>query len=270
MLMDVMSWRLVMAASALVTLALSLGIWTFVRDHPSEKGYADLFPRQPSSRRTAPGQILLGVLKVFKYRNTGLLFIIPGGIVGCVLTFSGLWGVPYLTTHHGFSPARASALTSALLVAWGLGGPFFGWLSDRLGHRKPLYILGSLMVLMGWTAILYVPALPVPALTAIMLATGFFSGCMIVSFAFARESVPPELSGTVAGVVNMGVMLGPTILQPAVGWILDRNWTGGVANQVRVYSLEAYQSGFSLMIAWAGLSLVLLFFTRETSCRQQA
>ena len=93
---------------------------------------------------------------------------------------------------------------------------------------------------------------------------------MIVSFAFAKESVPSDLSGTVAGVINMGVMLGPTILQPAVGWFLDRNWDGEIANQVRVYSLEAYRTGFTLMIAWAGLSLILLFFTRETRCRQQA
>mgnify|MGYP006273375605 FL=1 len=270
LLMDIFSWRSVIFASALVTLSISLGVWIIVRDHPHEKGYADLFPRKKSPRRVSLKHILLGVLKVFTYRNTALLFIIPGGIVGCVLTFSGLWGVPFLTTHHGLTTARASGLTSALLVAWGLGGPFFGWLSDHLGHRKPLFILGTSIVLIGWGVILYVPSLPVKTLVGVLIVTGFFSGCMIVSFAFAKESVPPDLSGTVAGVVNMGVMLGPTILQPAVGWLLDRNWNGEMANQVRVYSQEAYQTGFSLMIAWAGLALLLLFFTRETGCRQQA
>ena len=270
LLMDIFSWRSVIFASALVTLFISLGVWIIVRDHPHEKGYADLFPRKKSPRRVSLKHILLGVLKVFTYRNTALLFIIPGGIVGCVLTFSGLWGVPFLTTHHGLTTARASGLTSALLVAWGLGGPFFGWLSDHLGHRKPLFILGTSIVLIGWGVILYVPSLPVKTLVGVLIVTGFFSGCMIVSFAFAKESVPPDLSGTVAGVVNMGVMLGPTILQPAVGWLLDRNWNGEMANQVRVYSQEAYQTGFSLMIAWAGLALLLLFFTRETGCRQQA
>ncbi len=270
LLMDIFSWRSVIFASALVTLSISLGVWIIVRDHPHEKGYADLFPLKKSPRRVSLKHILLGVLKVFTYRNTALLFIIPGGIVGCVLTFSGLWGVPFLTTHHGLTTARASGLTSALLVAWGLGGPFFGWLSDHLGHRKPLFILGTSIVLIGWGVILYVPSLPVKTLVGVLIVTGFFSGCMIVSFAFAKESVPPDLSGTVAGVVNMGVMLGPTILQPAVGWLLDRNWNGEMANQVRVYSQEAYQTGFSLMIAWAGLALILLFFTRETGCRQQA
>jgi hypothetical protein len=57
-----------------------------------------------------------------------------------------------------------------------------------------------------------------------LLVTGFSSGCIIITFAFAKESVPADLSGTVSGVVNMGVMMGPTLLQPAVGWVLDLKW----------------------------------------------
>jgi hypothetical protein len=66
----------------------------------------------------------------------------------------------------------------------------------------------------------------------------------------------------------MGVMMGPTLLQPAVGWILDQQWQGDVIRGIRLYTLDAYQAGFSLMIAWAVLSFLLLFFTRETYCRQ--
>jgi hypothetical protein len=43
------------------------------------------------------------------------LFVIPGGIVGCVLTFGRQWGVPYLSTHHGLSTTQAAALNSAML-----------------------------------------------------------------------------------------------------------------------------------------------------------
>jgi MFS family permease len=197
-----------------------------------------------------------------------LLFIIPGGIVGCVLTFSGLWGVPYLSTHQNLSTAEASSLTSLLLVAWALGGPTFGWLSDRIGRRKPLYLLGCLICLIGWSVILFVPKLPLSALIAVLILTGFCSGCMIVSFAFAKESLPPHLAGTVSGVVNMGVMLGPMLLQPGVGLILDWQWQGSLSQGVKVYGLQAYQAGFSLMIAWAALSMLLLLFTRETCCRQ--
>jgi hypothetical protein len=80
--------------------------------------------------------------------------------------------------------------------------------------------------------------------------------------------VPAGRAGTISGVINMGVMLGVTVLQPAVGWMLDRRWEGALREGVRVFSLAAYQAGFWLMMGWILLSLVLLLFTRETNCRQ--
>ena len=104
-------------------------------------------------------------------------------------------------------------------------------------------------------------------LVAVLVITGFSSGCMIISFAFVKESVPAALSGTATGVVNMGVMTGPMLLQPLVGWMLDLRWSGRLAEGIRVYGEEAYRAGFALMIAWTALALVLLTLTRETNCR---
>lgn len=120
----------------------------------------------------------------------------------------------------------------------------------------------------GWAVAFYVREVSLFVLAAALLTAGFSSGCMIISFAFAKESVPRQLAGTISGVVNMGVMIGPMLLQPAVGWVLDHKWEGGMQAGVRIYSLEGYQAGFSLMLGWMALALVLLFFTRETHCRQ--
>jgi len=267
LLVDRFGWRSVILLSALATFAMAAAIWFFVRDYPHQRGYRDPLPAEKADSRADTG-IMAGIVHVFRYPNTWLLFIIPGGIVGCVLTFSGLWGIPYLTTHYHLSPARAAALTSALLVAWAAAGPIFGWFSDRLGHRKPLYIAGCGVSLAGWTVTLFCSRLPIPVLVAVLLITGFASGCMIVSFAFAKESVPVPLAGTVSGVINMGVMMGPMLLQPVVGWILDRRWEGQTLEGIRIYGLQAYRAGFVLMIAWLALSFLLIFFTRETNCRQ--
>jgi len=268
MLMSWYSWRSIISGSAVFTLFICAGIWFFVRDTPHEKGYADFPELGPPAAKESQTGIVAGIVEVFRYSNTGLLCVIPGGVVGAVLTFSGLWGVPYLATHYHLTTTGASALTATLLVALAVGGPVFGWLSDRLGHRKPLYLAGCAVSLAGWGGILLLNNLPVYLLTGLLVITGFCSGCMIIGFAFAKESVPVNLSGTVSGVVNMGVMMGPMVLQPAVGWILDNNWQGKAVAGIRVYPLEAYQAGFALMLAWLALSFVLLFFTRETHCCQ--
>jgi len=268
LLVDAFGWRPVMMVSALVTCIVAVGIWWVVRDDPKDKGYASHALVHAADDTRIPPGVLAGIREVFRYRNTWLLYLVPGAVVGSVLTFAGLWGVPYLTTHYGMEKTTAAAVCSALLVAWAIGGPIFGGLSDHLGHRKPLYALGCLVLLIGWSVILLLPALPVWLLVLLLILVGFFSGNMIIGFAFAKESAPAHLAGTATGLVNMGVMMGPMLLQPGVGWILDRHWQGEMAEGVRVYSLEAYRSGFGLLLVWLALALLLILFTRETHCRQ--
>lgn len=265
-LVDAFGWRPVILASALVTLGISLIIWIVVRDDPSEKGFLSYAP--PEAKGNRESSILADFREVFGCRNTWLLFLIPAGVVGPILTFSGLWGVPFLTTHYHFTQTGAAALNSAMLIAWALGGPLAGWFSDRIGRRKPVYLTGLLIVAATWSVIIMVPALPLPLLTALMLTVGLASGCMVIGFAFVKESVPARLGGTATGLVNMGAMAGPMILQPVVGLILDVSWQGKMVGGVKIYAFEAFRLGFSLMLLWTVLSSILIFFTRETHCQQ--
>ena len=59
------------------------------------------------------------------------------------------------------------------------------------------------------------------------------------------------------------LMLGGMLMQPMVGFVLDRYWTGATDNGVRLYDFSAWQRGFSLMLLWAAAALVVLFFLRE-------
>lgn len=268
LLVNSFGWRPIMVASAIITCLIGIAIWWFVRDDPSEKGYASHAYTHSDDAVDISHGVLAGIREVFSNRNTWLLYFIPGAVTGSTITFAGLWGVPFLVSHYNMEKTTAAALCSTLLVAWALGGPFFGWLSDHLGHRKPLYILGCVILLMGWGVIFQVPGLPFWLLTLLLIIVGFFSGNMIISFAFARESAPPHLAGTASGIVNMGVMMGPMLMQPIIGWLLDLAWQGELVGKVRVYSLEAYQNAFMLMLGWLLLAVILILFTRETHCRQ--
>ena len=92
---------------------------------------------------------------------------------------------------------------------------------------------------------------------------------MILGFTQAKESVPMNLAGTVSGVVNMGVMCGPMLLQPLIGWLLDRHWNGSVGVDVlRIYTFEGYRLGFSLMLVWLVVAILSIALSRETHAEQ--
>lgn len=115
----------------------------------------------------------------------------------------------------------------------------------------------------------FVTGLPLTAFIVIAAITSFSCGAVILGFAYCRESVPTQYSGTSNAVVNIGNMTGPALLQPAIGWVLDKEWTGTMANGVHTYGLHAYQLGLLLIVGWSVLALVLLMFTKETYCKQQ-
>ena len=130
-------------------------------------------------------------------------------------------------------------------------------------------MIGGLAVTLAlWSIVVFAPGLTRAALVALLLGVAVVAGAFILTFAFAKESVPARLGGTVSGIANMGVMLGGMAMQPLVGFMLDRHWAGRTVDGVRAYDFAAFQWGFALMLVWGALSLVLLAFTRETHCRQ--
>ena len=266
--MEFFGWRQVIFGAGIITLLLAMSIWAFVRDDPAQKGYAGFTTSHTDSAHTPRFSLLADLARILRYKNTWLLTIIPSSLVGPLLTFAGLWGVPYLTTHYQLTAVTSAAVTSTLLIAWAVGGPVLGALSEKRGRRKSLYFYSLGISLIAWVPVLFMPGCPLWFIIFTLCLAGFGSGAIIIGFAFIKESVPSALAGTVTGVCNMGMEMGPMFLQPAIGWILDRNWTGGLENGVHVYDLSAYHLAFSLMIGLSLLGAVLIPFTRETYCQQ--
>jgi len=266
-LVDGFGWRPVMVVAALLHLVIGVGIWWIVRDDPAQRGYQSYAPTDPHAV-SSPKALLDGLIRVLRYRNTWLLSVLTGGLAGPILAFAGLWGVPFLVTHYGLSTAASAAVASTMLISYAVGSILLGSLSDRIGLRKPFLVYGSVISLLCWVPLLFVPNLPLWLLTLLVIAIGIAGGAVIIAFASVRESVPPALAGTVSGVCNMGSMGGGMVLQPMIGWMLDLKWRGTFAGGVRIYDLAAYRSGFVLIAAFAALAIIASIFTAETRCRQ--
>ena len=265
---DEFGWRWVMLSAGILTALLAVATWLFVRDDPADRGYRSFstIVSSPHRRRSMLG----GIAEVFRYRNVWLNFIGCGAVTGPMLAFGGLWGVPFLVSQYRLSTAQAAFVTSVMLVAWAVGSPMAGALSDRIRRRKIPILAGGSIAALLWATLIYVPGLSYPALIAVMVGLGLSSGVVVIGFAFCKESAPASLAGTASGVANMGNMLGGMAMQPLVGWLLDLCWDGAMAGPVRAYGFAAYTGGFTLMLVWLVAGLVALTFARETHAKQAA
>ncbi|MDR3702275.1 MAG: MFS transporter [Candidatus Sulfopaludibacter sp.] len=270
LLIERFGWRNVVLCSSVILVGVCVAVWLAVQNDPSEAGLESHAPAVLRTERRTMRALGAGFRKVFAYRNTWFIFFAQGGIVGPILAFTGLWGTPFLAVRYGLPPARAAAVCSVMIVCWAVASPISGALSDRIGRRKPLYLLGAMGSAAGWIVMFYVNSLPLALFIAVAALTSFASGAVVLGFAYAKESVPVEFLGTISGAINIGNMIGPMLLQPGIGQMLDRNWAGQMTKGVRLYDLQAYRAAFVLVVCWAVASCVLIAVTTETFCRPRA
>lgn len=256
-------WRTAMAVSGCITLVTAVIMWMVVRDDPSEYGFKSYAHASVLGNGNLPAGMALK--SVMCRKDTWLLFFAGGLSASPVLVFAGLWGVPYLMQVYGLERAQAATITSTMLVAWAIGGPILGALSDRIGLRKTPYLISTVLTTLLWAIFLFVD-LPHILLYPLLAAIGFTSGALIIGFAFAREVNHPGASGAVGGVVNMSVLGIAAIMQPLLGKILDSHWGGVLVNGARMYDSSAYSSAFVWFLMSSALSVVMVLLTRESFC----
>jgi MFS family permease len=267
LLMDIFGWRSVIFGVGVMTLLLSLLIWIFMRDDPTQKGFVSYVPTFDGSDSMSKASVIKDLSKIFQYRNTWILIIVPSSLIGPMLAFTGLWGIPYLTTHYHLTPVKSATLISILLITCALGGPVLGVLSEKTRRRKPILFMALCISLMGWLPILYLKDIPIWLIIVLFSLVGLASSAVVIGMAFVKESVPVSLAGTVKGVSNMGMEMGPMILQPAIGLVLAWRWDGLMENGIRIYNMNAYHIAFGLMIGLTFLGILIIHFAKETCCQ---
>ena len=207
-------WRVPIVGAGLLTLALAVLIWIFVRDTPA--------PETAPRKKASPSALARGIGKVLKTRRfwpVALWSMCSMG--GYFAMISLLWG-PYLMQGCGLSKEAASfVLTVGSLLALAAQPPT-GWLSDtRLKSRKkPLYF-GSCCGLLTALGMVFCPNPSGVAVYAIMI--GFTLGtCATAPMAFSmlREIFPLRLVGTAAGCMNMLQPLWSIVVQKLFAFVL--------------------------------------------------
>ena len=262
------SWRTVFVSLGCVTLSLALFTLLLVRNRPEDLGFPSLREMEGKSSHSARKQHWWGDLKsVVGTTSAWPAFWVGMGMVGSMLAFVGLWAIPFLRDVHGLGRSDAALYTTTSLAGFAVGSMLVGWLSDRVGRRKPFILGGTVFYALACTGFAFLPWESAAAGLALFALLGFSAGGFIVTFANAKEVVAPALAGMAVGLVNTGLFFGAAAMQPLFGWAIDLAWDGRMANGVRIYASADYHTGFLLMLGSAAMGVVAASRIRETHCR---
>ena len=256
------SWRWVFVAAGGISILLALFTWLFLRDNPRDLGLPSMQQLEGKPEYPPPdGNWREALATVLANPRTWPGFLTHFGQIGAYLSWGGLWAIPYLREVHGMERQLAAWHISLTIVCFALASLAVGALSDRIGRRTPLMRgLGFLFVLC-WLPLLWGGTLPLAATLALFALMGISIAGATLVWSCAKEVNPPAFSGTSTSVVNTGGFLGPALLQPLVGLVLDLS-SGGAA-----HALHDWRRGIAVIFAFALLGWLCTFFITETRCR---
>lgn len=214
--------------------------------------------------RSVVQESLRSLKALFAQPQCWLSAIAAMGVYSCICVLADLWGVSFLMQAYEITKQQAAQVSSFIYVGLCVGSVMIPFISQRILGNKRFILLGLAMIALGFYSLVYGPHYSIGMASGLCLMIGFFSGVEMLCFANACSVLPPRMAGIVTGFVNGVVMLGGSLLQQFIGYVLDRLWDGTMTTQgTRAYSTSDFQSAFYLLGGCLVVTLVISFFLKS-------
>ncbi len=248
---ELFSWRSALACDAGIGMVIFALIYLFVHDGPKPATQSSSFTFWTGLKKSVLNSqnILCGLFTCFM--NMPLMVL------------SAVWGSLFLTQVHGIPLTKASFIVGMVSMGTIIGSPLTGYLSNKLGRKKPLMLWGSLLSIILMTLIMILPHPSEVMLTSLFLLLGLSTSSQVLGYPLITENSPKELTGTSMGIAAVIIMGLPMIMQPLSGALLDWNWKGTMFNGAPYYSHANYIIAFLLFPIGFFLSFLATYFIRE-------
>jgi MFS family permease len=168
-----------------------------------------------------------------------------------------IWGVRFLQEAHGLNYADAVIRSATVPFGWVIGCPLLGFISDRIGRRKPVIVGGALVLLFTLAWALYGKVDFFPPYT-VGLVIGIASGAAMLPYTVIKEANSPHYGGTATGVINFLNFTLSALLGPVFGRLLMRV-SGGAA-----LSLADFRATFTPLLWGVVIAIILAVILKET------
>lgn len=253
------SWRVALSFIGIFGVILAVLTLFFVKNKP--KGGKDtlLFLSKTES-------IWIRLKRLFKTKQAWVVAVYSASTYVSISVMAAVWGTDYLQAV-GLSQKTGAYMISIAWIAYAIGCPGFGFLSDLTKRRKPFLILCSVLGLVSVSLILYGHFRSDAIYEILFFMLGLAATGQNIGFAAIAENATPDTRASAMGLNNGLIILSGAILPLVVGYLISSS--SGVTSAQNI-PLHSFVFGLSLLPVIFLISLVVsVFFFKETYCKPQ-
>ncbi|MES2997977.1 MAG: MFS transporter [Pseudomonadota bacterium] len=261
LVVNAVGWRNSLGLCAILGVLLAALFYLIVRDRPQRKNQSII--------SAAPKFYFQDVWAVLANKQNWLITFYSGLAFSPIDAFAGLWCIPFLKQSYQLTHTHAAFFVSLIFLGLAFGSPLLGLLSDRLGQRRRIMLGSSCVALITITLIIYSIHLPLWLLGGLLFLFGFSTGAFMLGFALGRELNKLTVAATIIALINTGDVIFSAFTEPLIGKLLDGSWGGKIVSSIHYFSVSDYRRALTLLPCYILLSIILLFFIRESNTRQK-
>lgn len=252
-------WRYSMLVIAALFIALAGLLYRFVRDKPG-----------PLRNEVKHHQKMLSIVDslriILSHKQTWINALYAGFLFAPSAVIGEQIGPAYLQYGHGLGAHSAAFATGLIFIGWGISGPLSGYLSDKIGQRKPLMILSALFGIMFTILFIYYPNMHASTAYVIFFCYGLTNTGVAIAYAVSTELHDRQVVGTSIAFTNMISILIGALMQPLVGYLFDLA-AGTRSFNIESLTLADFQAGLWLLPFCSVIALILACIVKETYCK---
>lgn len=251
-------WRHTMLVIAFLFIILATFLYQFVRDNPGQNQHEPHLEHRIG--------IFNSLKIILSNKQTWVNALYAGFLFGPTAVIGEAIGPAYLQFGRGLGAHAAAFATGLIFIGWAISGPLSGWLSDRMGRRKPLMIVSAFFGVIFTTLFVFCPDLSETEAYILFFAYGITNIGVAIAYAVSTEIHDRNVIGTSIAFTNMTSIFVGALLQPLVGRLVDMA-SGPRSYNVETLLLTDFQAGLKLLPLCSIIALFLSFSIKETYCR---
>jgi MFS family permease len=177
------------------------------------------------------------------------------------------WGVAFLQNGYGVPRGQGADIIALVPLGWVVGCPLVGFVSDRLGCRKPVLLGGAFAMLIAQCAILYLNpgSIQFAGWSLVFFILGVTSGTAMLPYTIIKEANSEQVKGSALGALGFVNFSCSAVLAPVFGWLLLH-----VSGERRADSLTRidFQIGLTPLLIGIVLAITASLWIKETGAQQ--